>query len=141
MAPLDVDLRMWKVLRRSSGLGGFTVDEGMFDSAQSKVKFGEFSEAQPGARVAQQWKIHAESPSYGSCRSRPALRSSKLSAHQMGPPADAEVTSHVVALTKSPLGSAVSFLTPSSSPALRNHGYAAMGARFVARSGTLSFLV
>ena len=55
----------------------------------------------------------------------------------MGPPADAEVTSHVVALTKSPLGSAVSFLTPSSSRALRNYGYAAVGARFVARSGTL----
>ena len=51
----------------------------------------------------------------------------------MGPPADAEVTLHVVAS----LGSAVSFLTPSSSRAPRNYGYAAMGARFVARSGTL----
>ena len=55
----------------------------------------------------------------------------------MGLLADAEVTSHVVALTKYPFGSAVSFLTPSSSQALRNYGYGAMGARFVARSGTL----
>ena len=99
MAPLDVDLRMWRVLRRSSGLGVFAFDKGTFDSAQSKVKFGEFSEAQPGAKVARQWKnprcapikwhIRAESSANGSCRITFALISSELSPHQMGVSASA----------------------------------------------------
>ena len=40
---------------------------------------------------AHQWPIRAESPSNGSCWSRCALRSSELSAHQMGLPAGAEM--------------------------------------------------
>ena len=77
VAPLDVDLRMWRVVRRTSGRGGFhaaSPSRDTFDSAQSKIKFGEFSEAEPGARVARQWKIHAERLSNGT---------SELRAHQM----------------------------------------------------------
>ena len=99
MAPPDVDLHMWRIIRRSSDLGVFTFDKGTFDSAQSKVKFGEFSEAQPGAKRARQWQnprcapikwhIRAESSSNGSCRITFAVISSELSPQQMGVTASA----------------------------------------------------